>query len=248
MAIAEDTWLSGIFGYPVFRAGLSSESSEGIQVIADHTKSQQTAFYYTKLKSEDVELASRLSAAGFFVVDMSVTLDREVDTTGTSELPADIEISEVHPNEHEAAMDIAATCFRYSRFHLDPMVAAEIADRIKREWVRNYLLGRRGDRLDIARVGSEPAGFLCVSTSKSEGREFRIIDLVGVHERYQGQGVGRALVSHFIHRESSSCDRLLVGTQSANIPSIRLYESQGFRVAKTQLILHMHVRDGMIQI
>jgi hypothetical protein len=32
-----------------------------------------------------------------------------------------------------------------------------------------------------------------------------------------------------------------VGTQAANIPSLRLYESFGFRVCETAYVLHAHV-------
>ena len=37
---------------------------------------------------------------------------------------------------------------------------------------------------------------------------------------------------------------LRVGTQAANTPSVRLYESLGFRLSQAQFVLHHHGRGG----
>ena len=39
-------------------------------------------------------------------------------------------------------------------------------------------------------------------------------------------------------------NELIVGTQVANVPSVQLYESLGFRLKSSQYVLHMHVREG----
>ncbi len=37
---------------------------------------------------------------------------------------------------------------------------------------------------------------------------------------------------------------LVVGTQAANTPSVRLYEGLGFRLTSAQLVLHHHGAGG----
>jgi ribosomal protein S18 acetylase RimI-like enzyme len=138
-------------------------------------------------------------------------------------------------------VEIAGTCFRYSRFHLDPRVPREIADRIKREWIRNYATKRRGERLLVASLEGRPAGFLAVLASESGGQRIRTIDLVGVAAWAQRRGVGRALVEAFIAASRGVCDVMQVGTQAANIPSMRLYETTGFCMSRSQYVLHGHV-------
>jgi ribosomal protein S18 acetylase RimI-like enzyme len=69
---------------------------------------------------------------------------------------------------------------------------------------------------------------------------------MGVDRPEQGQGAGHRLVETFIGESAGGCDRLRVGTQLANIPSIRLYEKCGFRLAASEYVLHAHVREGRV--
>src|SRR5262249_19129745 len=90
-------------------------------------------------------------------------------------------------------------------------------------------------------VRGKPVGFLAVLQTTVHGKTSRVIDLVGVDSAYQGHGVGKGLIGFFL----AECARLnaeaRVGTQAANIPSLRLYESLGFRVCETPYVLHAHV-------
>jgi len=53
-------------------------------------------------------------------------------------------------------LDIAESAFVYSRFHLDPLVPKELANRVKREWIANYVRRQRGERLLVAEVDGNP--------------------------------------------------------------------------------------------
>jgi ribosomal protein S18 acetylase RimI-like enzyme len=152
-------------------------------------------------------------------------------------------VQEVPPVHHCAVLDIAGSCFVYSRFHLDPKIAPETAHAIKRAWVRSYLEKTRGEQLLVALRDGKPVGFLAVLATTAHGEPCRVIDLIGVDQAYQGHGVGRALVGHFLAESVGRCAILQVGTQAANIPSLRLYESLGFRVCKTAYVLHAHVGE-----
>jgi dTDP-4-amino-4,6-dideoxy-D-galactose acyltransferase len=89
-------------------------------------------------------------------------------------------------------------------------------------------------------------GFLAVLETKTQGGSDAIIDLVGVDARYQGKGAGRALSQMFVERWKDRANRLRVGTQSSNIPAMRLYESLGFRITETSYVLHAHMKSGGI--
>jgi ribosomal protein S18 acetylase RimI-like enzyme len=89
-----------------------------------------------------------------------------------------------------------------------------------------------------------PAGFLAVLASDSGGRRTRTIDLIGVDSGFQGRGFGASLVAFFIDRYAEVSDYLQVGTQVANVPSMKLYQKFGFAIVKAQYVLHKHVHDG----
>lgn len=223
--VAADAWLTGLFGRPV------SKVDSG----ADLAALPPSGFAYAKVPVGDVAEVSRLEAAGFRVVDVNMTFSRE---RGGSPPPA-AAVTRVDATTSGAVLDIAGSCFRYSRFHLDPLVDDALAHRIKREWIRSYVEGRRGHSLWTVLDAGKPTGFLAVLTSENGGKKQAVIDLIGVSTASQGRGFGRDLTRFFV-REFAAYDELLVGTQAANAPSMRLYESCGFRAARAAYVLHRH--------
>ena len=65
-----------------------------------------------------------------------------------------------------------------------------------------------------------------------------VIDLVAVATEAHGRGAGSALTAAFANRYRGM--PRLVGTQIANVPSIRLYSKLGFQLAKSSYVLHLH--------
>jgi GNAT superfamily N-acetyltransferase len=220
----EDVWLSEQLGYTV----VVLDDEDGAPLAT--TRSLAVA----KVPVEDVARVERLQRSGFWVVDVNVTLT--LAAARAQPRPHTADVLPVGPEQAAALLEIAGSCFRYSRFHLDPAIPRPLADRVKREWARSYLDGRRGLELIVAVEGSAPVGFLAVLGDDGT----RVIDLVGVAEDAQGRGVGSALVSAFIERHAADCAVLQVGTQIANIPSLRLYGSFGFAVSSAAYVLHRH--------
>lgn len=203
-----------------------------------HIAESPGSLYYSKLPTSDVAMAQALTGIGFAPVDVAVTLSRH--TRPPESRSAEVEIAPALPEHHEAVVAIAGTAFRWTRFHLDPLLPDDLADRVKREWVRNCLGGGRGIGVKVALAGGRVAGFLAVLEARRAEGVARVIDLVAVHPEFQGQGFGGALVEAFIRDNGPQADTLLVGTQAANIASIALYEKHGFRVCETQYVLHLH--------
>jgi ribosomal protein S18 acetylase RimI-like enzyme len=221
MAVRADRWLAGVLGAPVHVVEPGGEPPQG------------PGLAYAKVPAADTAEVDRLAALGFRVVDVNVTLERRGPAERAQ--PASVVVA---AERHAAALlDVAERSFRLSRFHLDPRIPGELADRVKREWVRSYLEGRRGLELLAALDGrGEAVGFLAVL----EAGGARVIDLVAVAPEARGRGHGDALVAAFVARHAPAAERLLVGTQAANAPSIRLYEKHGFRFREAKLVMHRH--------
>ena len=246
--ICEDRWLSTIFGYSVFKVTASLDGHP-LSLLDDsitrHANEQSHAMYYVKVGTDQVDVVRQLSQAGFYAVDVQTTLSLDPKKTPVPSMNrADVSIEEIRPEHHQRTLDIAGSCFKFSRFHLDPFIQKSIANRIKHDWILSYLQGQRGEKLWVALRDQQPAGFLAVLSSKSEGKVTRIIDLIGVHGPLQNRGIGKTLMGFFIHEYRDYSDFLQVGTQAANIPSMRLYQKLGFSIIQTQYVLHFHVRNG----
>lgn len=212
--IREDGWLSERIGHPVFTV------DEPDDVPTDGVGPRM---YQTRVPVADVARVRGFAVRGFVVVDTTLTLER-----------ADVhkvegEVVHAVPEHREAVVEIARTSFRWSRFHLDPDVPDDVANRIKADWVGSYFDGTRGDELLVALHDGAPAGFLAVLVAADGAR---VIDLVAVAERARGRGLARALTT------ASGATR--VGTQAANVAATRLYESMGFSLARAEYALHLH--------
>jgi GNAT superfamily N-acetyltransferase len=218
--LVEDAWLGAALERPVYA------------LAGDPGAELPSGFVYAKAEAEDVERARRLQAAGFYLVDTNVTLER---APGAASAPtAAAEVAEARADQADELLRIAGSCFRYSRFHLDPGFERHEADRVKREWIRSHLDGGRGLELLAASVDGRTAGFLAVL----DAGDARVVDLVGVAPDLQGRGIGHALVAAFVGRHG---DRLLrVGTQVANAPSLRLYAAHGFVPVSARYVFHRH--------
>jgi ribosomal protein S18 acetylase RimI-like enzyme len=232
--IRPDAWLAEIMDRPVFRVGDPDDDG----ALAAHVRGQARAFYYAKIDAARIDAVRRLARAGFVVVDTNVVfeLDRPAQLAG--DFPG-VTVGQVEGDE-EAILEVAATSFTRTRFHLDPLVGLELANAIKREWCRNYTRGRRGDHLFVARLEGRPAGFLAALATPSSA----VIDLIAVGPAFQRRRVGAALIAAFTDRYRGR-GALQVGTQVANLPSVRLYERMGFSLAASQYVLHLHVEKGL---
>ena len=250
MRIEPDTWLSEVMDIDVFKVSLDDHSSNGfalaIQELATHMERPRRSMYCAKLPTGRLDVLRALSSVGFDVVDVNVTFGRRSVLSGGPAPKGVHVIEDVLPEHQEAVLDIAESSFDYSRFHLDPNISTTTANAIKREWIANYATGQRGERLMVALVDGEPAGFLAVLATTVDDEPCRVIDLIAVDRRYQDRGVGKALVSAFTDHYVEVCELLRVGTQAANIPSVRLYERSGFLLNETAYVMHAHTEAGRV--
>jgi ribosomal protein S18 acetylase RimI-like enzyme len=238
-SLHRDSWLAAIFGRPVWRVD-ATNSGDSLSAL----ESAGSVFAYAKCEASRVEEVVALSNVGFRVVDTSLTLEGMVSAGAWS---SSVSVGQVvryaNQKDRDTVCEIASRAFRFSRFHLDPQVPAGLANQIKASWAGSYFAGKRGDGMVVAESNGEVVGFLQLIWGQYDTL---IIDLIGVGSERQGQGLGRAMICHAArngtgdHRKPA---KILVGTQAANIPSMRLYESLGLRMRSAKYVLHYHGED-----
>ena len=230
LTLTKDSWLSEIFSYPVLRLDFVKMSETLLNLGL-----REKCFVYTKIGVKQIDHVAQLTGIGFRVVDTSLTFNGLI--TGSTR---DGGIRFAVPEDHKAISRISKSTFRYSRFHLDPLVPNGVADKIKAAWASNYFEGKRGDGMVVAVREGFVVGFLQIFWAANDAL---VIDLIGVDKDCQGQGIGRDLIlfaANFGTGDGRVPTLITVGTQAANIPSVRLYESLGFRLASAQYVLHYH--------
>lgn len=138
------------------------------------------------------------------------------------------------PEDREGVAALARRAFICSRFHRDPFLSQDRADEVKAAWAANFFSGRRGDGLMVAEADGQVAGFLLYLNRQG----MMVIDLVAVDAPWRAMGLGTRLVAEAFGVSGQT--GLVVGTQAANLPALRLYQSLGFRLAGVQYVLHHH--------
>lgn len=235
MTIQPDAWLASRMARPAFRL----DGVTGIEAADIVAATAAPGFYYGKVDTADVAASRALSAAGFYVADVNITLESTPALVQRRRTPPDRRVEPVTASSSAAVLDIAGSCFRYNRFHRDPAVPRAVADAIKRDWIQSYVDGTRGDCLLVAFDDGRPAGFLAALVANTAAGCVATIDLVGVASDRQQRGIGADLVLAFAAHYASA-GRLRVGTQAANLPSLKLYERLGFEIAQTTYVFHRH--------
>ena len=66
-----------------------------------------------------------------------------------------------------------------------------------------------------------------------------VIDLIAVDKNHRRKNTASSLIA-YAESEYNNCLLIRVGTQIANIASVRLYEKLGFRLTQSQYIFHYH--------
>lgn len=182
-------------------------------------------FVYAKLDSSDISSFNGLVKQGFQLVEVSLVFFQQYICEKIKE-KNDFVVREAKVDDQQRVIEIAGNSFTNSRFHQDPNIGLETANKIKSDWVRNYFNGTRGDQMFIAENSGQVIGFLQLINNA--------IDLIAVDNKFQGQGVGSAMIS----KANEKIGVLQAGTQSTNISAIKLYQNNGLQFSSAQLVVH----------
>jgi len=230
--VTPDPFLTGILGKPAFRATAATAAAAaaaGGPIFAD-----------IKIPAGDGEEIARLNGLGFRLVDTAVTLEgdanliRHLAGQGTGSGAA--RARRAAPEDAAAVEAIAGSSFAFSRFHQDPKIPVAQADLSRARWAGNFFTGQRGDRMVVGEADGEVLGFLQLLGPRDGTLT---IDLIAVGQEGRGQGLARAMIGFAAH-DGAGITRMVVGTQIANLPSLRLYEGLGFRIAGAAHVFHLH--------
>ena len=230
-----DTWLTEILGRPSWVVTTGGTSSPPLRELTKPGPQFATA----KIAAADTASVEFLQSGGFRVVDMVLTLDAEHPVA-----PGDSAAVRFAVPEDRARVEaIAGKSFRYSRFHLDPHLPRTLADKVKATWAGNWFRGARGEGMVVCEnPKGVVAGFLQLRWAPAERL---VIDLIAVEAESARKGFARAMIGFAYARGTGDARRprgMTVGTQAANIGSVRLYESLGFQLRDAKFVLHHHGR------
>lgn len=228
--LQEDSFIKKFLGKPAGRVTAPSE------VKAEAFQEGPESFVYAKVACTDIFGIKALEAVGFNLIDTNTQFDRPRQGAWPEVKLADgYGVRMAEPSDAEAVEQVAAGSFVCTRFHLDPLVSDEMAGDIKGQWAANFFRGKRGDWMIVPTFEGKAVGFSQLLSKD----DTVIIDLIAVDPAHQGKGLATAMIK-FAADNCGNWQRMLVGTQVSNIPSIRTYEKLGFRICGSSYVFHYH--------
>jgi len=196
-------------------------------------------YLVTRIPCEDVPLLHALEENDFRVVVPMVTLGRDYLERSRVELPPEVEISAVRPDDIEALSSVSARAFQWGRFSADLRLSHEAAAKVHATWARNCALGTHAARTLVARKGGELLGFIAVKFFFLSNQQIGSIELIATSPSARCSGIGRALVRSGCNWIKESTPHVVVRTELPNIPALRMYEAEGFRVLNGSIYLSL---------
>lgn len=231
-----DTWLSGVLKRDVYRMSISDkDAADGAgKTFLAGVMGQRGVFIYAKVPASSTTAIKFLENLNFHIVDTNVVFEKPV--SAPNKLIGLCVVRFARPEDASEVTQLAGSAFTYSRFHLDDSFTARDANIIKAEWALNFFNGKRGTAMVVALVDGKIAGFLQLI---QDNAGLLTIDLIAVDKNQRRKGIAKDMVA-YAQNEAKAARTLRVGTQAANVASIRFYEDMAFRFTGASYVLHYH--------
>jgi ribosomal protein S18 acetylase RimI-like enzyme len=224
-----DKWLSAQLKYPAYNINninnkgfnFSEYKQEKILITIKSNKEIKKAF----LKKNKIKLIEKNLT--FFKISKKKKLEENYFKN----------IRLVNSLDKKKILDIAENSFANSRFFKDKEIERKLARKIKRNWVLNFFIKKRGKYLIVSESNKKVVGFLLILKNKND----YIIDLIAVKKNHQNLGFGTKMIEfleNIVLKRNKV--RIYVSTQSNNKDSIKLYIKNKFKVKYKKYVYHFN--------
>ena len=139
--------------------------------------------------------------------------------------------------DKKSIVKLARNSFTNSRFFKDSQIKKKLAEKIKENWINNYFLGKRGNKIIVYESNNKILGFILLIRKKSD----LIIDLIAVDKKNKGMGIGSYLIGSSIYF-FKQCKYVFAGTQENNIGALKFYKKNKFVIFKKGYTFHRHYK------
>jgi len=239
--IIKDDWLTLVLKCPSFRLIMEGDSMQCLKNKKDRESEyftcllNSTVFLFSKVQTGKIDQIDFLEENNFHLIDTNIVFEKDIE--GGFKDPKDYDIRFALADDELQTVDLAGRSFLYSRFHLDGKFKKKQADILKGEWAGNFFKKKRGDSMVVAVSKGKVIGFLQLIYDMP--RATLVIDLIGVDSKYRRRGVASGMIS-FAETYCNGFKRIQVGTQLANMPSLRFYQDIGYKISSSYYVFHYH--------
>lgn len=224
-------WDSAFFGWKTGRAS----NPGALQPLIEQAQSNNYRLVY--LFSETALFPSVEIPAGTELVPADRKVLYAMDLTG---LTGHRDSSGVTTYGGDAAcsdlLELALLSGTFSRFNTDSHFRNGEFERMYEEWIEAAVAKKIADYVFVTRERGRVTGMVTLAVHDNIAR----IGLLAVHNRHQGQQLGKRLINACINAAlARNCTLLKVPTQYENRNACLFYERSGFKLKQLTNIYHL---------
>jgi dTDP-4-amino-4,6-dideoxy-D-galactose acyltransferase len=206
-------------------------------------------YLIARFASADRSINHLLESYGFVTLDCVVTLSMK--STGVPPIVsnnAQFNIREACDSDLRSLKKLAYSSYTFDRFHTDPIISHELADKLHAVWTENCLKGDTADMVLVAEQDGVILGYIACKVNKG-AREFLNVGignivLIATSKEYQRKGIAQALIHKSLGwMKSKNIDLLEVATQIQNVPALWLYQKMGFKIVSSNITMRKAFGD-----
>lgn len=230
-------WDTGYFGYPcadvVVKGVLTSHDMDKLAELSRD-------FRFVTIHNPDSFAANECSFLRFpniIKTDVNVRLLNHGPEFPSFNIEDKLSVSLANNRSLDADIFRAVEgSFVYSRFYQDSHISSAQADGVFYNWLKNAQ-NKPDKYFCISTYDNQCAGVMLLSFSDSDSI---VIELLSVSGRFQGMGIGTAMMSCLGQFCRQNCvTKVYVGTQERNTAALAFYKKNNFCTERITHIYHM---------
>lgn len=228
-----DDFDSKIFGFKVAKV-INAEPQEIDNLIKD-LLDKGIGYAVYRVQSDNFPVIHALERTGFILVDGLVTLKTNVLDIKKEKYP--IEIREASSKDLADLKKLTLNLYSISRIFNDPLISRSKANEFFLRWIENSILKKVADATLIWQENNEILGYV---TLQKKGQ----IPLLGVSNKARGRGIAKKLIRYSLNKfKEWGVEKVIIETQMINIPALRVYHDNGFKIVNSFLTFRWAKND-----
>lgn len=169
-----------------------------------------------------------------FLADLNIQFEKDLIEKDKVEYNKNIHIRN-NLSENKDILKIARESFNYSRFFNDSKLPNQKAKEIYLNWTKSSF-NKKSKYFAIYEIDNCVAGYILFSIYK----DFAVIELIAVSDKYQGLSIGKKLILEMeLFNIKQKVKKIKVGTQVTNIRAAQFYNSMGFKYVSCSSVYHL---------
>lgn len=241
-------WDTSAFGFPMYQLECPAESDvrfeSQLPIWLATLRADKPTLVHTKIRPLDLGIARTLTRNDFYAIEVIIYFSLPLDpyVRKFKSLPDGMHMRLWHGDDLTQLLEVAGRSFSKDRFHLDPNLPNELADKRYRAWMQNAV---QDQELIYVLEECKSGRLLGFALMRPTSSEVVHTSLLAMQPEYHKHSIGLMLFDIVCEQlQSEGFNQISAEASINNLPSVNL-ANLGFRAHSATTTYHwFHSPDG----